>query len=329
MVFEEGVQTVHPSSFLKLVEIQTKVASLIPFLLGTFYSLYRFNAFNLKNFLFMFVSLLFIDMATTAINNYQDYKRAIKKFGFGYESHNAIVRDNLNESMVLIIIFILLAMAAIFGILLFINTNIVVLILGALSFITGILYSFGPVPISRTAFGELFSGGFMGFVIPFLATYIHVFNLNLVNIVFQSGILVLKVNMIEMFYIFLISVPTIVGIANIMLANNICDMEDDIENKRYTFPIYVGKDKALKIFKILYYIGYIALLILIIFKVVPLVSVITFGTFVLINKHIKIFYGKQNKKDTFVLAVKNFVLMNVVFVTSIALAVIVRYKLNV
>ena len=36
-------------SFLKLVEIQTKVASVIPYLLGTFYVLYRYENFNLKN----------------------------------------------------------------------------------------------------------------------------------------------------------------------------------------------------------------------------------------------------------------------------------------
>ena len=62
-------------SFLKLVEIQTKVASMIPFILGTVYSLYRFGKFNGMNFLLMFISLLTVDMATTAVNNYMDYKK--------------------------------------------------------------------------------------------------------------------------------------------------------------------------------------------------------------------------------------------------------------
>ena len=31
------------------------------------------------------------------------------------------------------------------------------------------------------------------------------------------------------------------------------DIEEDIENKRYTLPIYIGKDRGLKIFKISYY----------------------------------------------------------------------------
>ncbi len=36
-------------SFLKLVEIQTKVASIIPYLVGTVFALYKFDNFNMKN----------------------------------------------------------------------------------------------------------------------------------------------------------------------------------------------------------------------------------------------------------------------------------------
>jgi 1,4-dihydroxy-2-naphthoate polyprenyltransferase len=313
------------ASFLKLVEIQTKVASVFPFLLGTFYALYRFDNFKIKNFLLMFVSLLCIDMATTAINNYIDYKKANKKYGFGYESHNAIVRDNLKESTVLATIFSLLAVAITFGILLFLNTNIVVLILGAISFIIGVLYSFGPIPISRTPFGEIFSGGAMGFIIPFIAAYIHIFDQNIINVGLQSGMLSLNVNLPEIAYIFLLSLPPVVSIANIMLANNICDIEDDIENRRYTLPIYIGKKNALKVFAALYYIGYGALVLLLILGVAPLVSVITFGTIILVNKHIKVFNEKQSKEETFVVAVKNSVVINVALAFTIGVAVIIKY----
>lgn len=306
-------------SFLKLVEIQTKVASVIPFLLGSFYALFRFKTFNIKNFLIMFTSLLCIDMATTAINNYMDFKNANRKYGYGYEKHNAIVRDNIRESKVIAVIFTLETIAIIFGILLFLNTNWIVLILGAISFAIGVLYSFGPVPISRTPFGEIFSGLTMGFIITFLAVYIHVFDKNIINIFIQNGMLNLEINIIEIVYIFLVSMPSIVGIANIMLANNICDIEDDIENKRYTLPIYIGKNNALRVFKALYYLGFLALIILLIMRAVPLVSVITLGTILIVNKNINIFYEKQTKKDTFVVGVKNFVTMNVTLTVTIAI----------
>lgn len=314
-------------SFLKLVEIQTKVASVIPFLLGTLYALYRFDTFNFKNFLLMLVSLLCIDMATTAINNYQDFKRANKKYGYGYETHNAIVKYNLKESTVVATIITLLTIATVFGVLLFLNTNFIILLLGAISFAIGVLYSFGPVPISRTPFGEIFSGGFMGFIIPFIALYIHVFDQNLLTIFLQDGVVNLGINLMEIIYIFLMSLPVATGISNIMLANNICDIEDDIENKRYTLPIYIGKEKALGLFKVLYYLGYVSLIILLILRVAPLVSILVLFTFVLVNKHIELFYKEQTKKNTFIFAVKNFVIMNAALVLTIGIAVIIKYAI--
>ncbi|WP_202707099.1 1,4-dihydroxy-2-naphthoate polyprenyltransferase [Sporosalibacterium faouarense] len=310
-------------SFLKLVEIQTKVASLIPFLLGTFYAIYRFDTFNLKNFIYMFISLLFVDMTTTAINNYQDFRRANKKHGYGYETHNAIVKFNLKESTVVAIIFIILIIAITFGILLFLNTNIIILILGAISFTIGVLYSFGPIPISRTPFGEIFSGLFMGFIITFISIYIHVFDQNLVSIILHTGLLNMQINYLEIIYIFLLSIPCVTGIANIMLANNICDIEDDIANKRYTLPIYIGKKNSLKVYRFLYYIGYVSLTLLVIVRVLPLLALVALLTLFIVKKHINIFCENQSKKDTFILSIKNFVIINVTQVIIIAISVII------
>ena len=72
-------------SFLKLVEIQTKVASVIPYIVGTAFALYKFDNFNTKNAILLFLSMIIFDMTVTAINNYVDYIKAIKKEGFGYE----------------------------------------------------------------------------------------------------------------------------------------------------------------------------------------------------------------------------------------------------
>lgn len=310
------------NSFLKLVEIQTKVASVIPFLLGTAYSLYRFNQFNLKNFLFMFLSLVTFDMATTAINNYFDYKKANKTKGYGYESHNAIVRDNLKESTVLITIFSLVAIACTAGFILFINTDIIVLLLGMLSFLVGILYTFGPVPISRMPLGEIFSGFFMGFVIMFISTYIHVYDENMINIIYEYSSLIIRINIKEVIFIFLVSLPAVVGISNIMLANNICDVEDDMENKRYTLPIYIGRDRALRLFRVLYYIAYIDIIILLILRIYPIFSLFMLFTIIPVHKNIKKFMQKQTKKDTFVTAVQNFVLMNIAYTLVIGISIL-------
>lgn len=312
------------TSFLKLVEIQTKVASAIPFILGTVYALYRFEQFNLNNFILMFISLIAFDMTTTAINNYYDYKRAVRKHGYGYESHNAIVRYKLNENTVVLTIILLFLIAVVTGLLLFLNTSVVVLLIGMLSFLVGILYSYGPVPISGTPLGEIFSGLFMGFVIVFLSVYIHVEGLTIIKIKLSHVILSVQMNIKEILLIFLISLPAVMGISNIMLANNICDVEEDRENNRFTLPIYVGKETALKAFKLSYYLVYLDMVLLLLMKVVPIVSIFSLFTLIPVYKNIRTFHQKQSKAETFVLAVKNFVLINTAHITMLGLSIIMR-----
>jgi len=170
-------------NFLKLVEIQTKLASIIPFLLGTLFSIYRYKDFNPINFIIMFISLLAFDMATTAINNYYDYKKAIDCHKNDYKKKSNIIGSaNLNLFHVKGIIVLLITIAVIFGVILTINTNVVVLLIGILSFTVGVLYTFGPIPLSRMPLGEIFSGFFMGFIIMFLAIYIHIFDENIVKL---------------------------------------------------------------------------------------------------------------------------------------------------
>jgi 1,4-dihydroxy-2-naphthoate octaprenyltransferase len=272
----------------------------------------------------MLVSLLSFDMTTTALNNYIDYKKAIKKHGFGYESHNAIVRYGLKEGTVVAVIVTMISIAVVAGIMLYINTGFVVLILGAISFGIGILYSFGPIPISRTPFGEFFSGFTMGFVITFLAAYIHLKDFKFITFFFQDGMLNVGLNLQELLQIMLISVLPICGIANIMLANNICDIEDDIANRRYTLPVYVGRENALQLFKFIYYIGYLAVGISLLLGIVPLLSALVFLTLIIVNKNIKEFNKLQTKEKTFSLSVKNFIIINVAFVFTIALGIIFK-----
>ncbi|MFL0248453.1 1,4-dihydroxy-2-naphthoate polyprenyltransferase [Candidatus Clostridium stratigraminis] len=312
-------------SFLKYVEIQTKVASVTPFILGTLYAFYRFNSFKVLTFIIMFISLISFDMATTAINNYIDFKKANKKEGYGYEEHNALGKDGIKESTAVAIIMILLTIAIFFGIILTLKTNAVVLLIGILSFFIGIFYTFGPVPISRMPLGEAFSGFFMGFIILFLAAYIQVFDKSIVSIAYTNNILSFSLNIIETLLIFIVSIPTIGGIANIMLANNICDVEDDIANKRFTLPYYIGRKNSLNLFAFLYYIGFGAIIIGVILKALPAASLLVFITLIPVYKNIKTFTKNPKKSETFVLAVKNLLIINLSHI--FILTVTIMYKI--
>jgi len=296
-------------NFLLFVEIRTKLASVIPFLLGTCYALYRYERFSPMNMLIMFVSLLTFDMATTAINNYLDFKKATK-LKHALADNPAVIVGNIAERSARLIIFSLLAVAVVAGFALIYYTDIVVLFIGAVSFLVGVFYTFGPVPLSRMPLGEIFSGFFMGFVIFFLAIYIHIFDQGILTILLEGSSLIITVNVVEVFYIFLLSIPIMSGIANIMLANNICDLDEDIINRRFTLPYYFGHDNSLLLFKTLYYISYFDILLLVLLGLSPKLISLCLLTVIPVQKNIRLFTDNPVKNTTFMLSVQNFFMIN-------------------
>ncbi|KYZ78006.1 1,4-dihydroxy-2-naphthoate prenyltransferase [Anaerosporomusa subterranea] len=312
-------------SFFDFVEIRTKLASVTPFLIGTLYALYKYDSFKFENAIIMFISLFAFDMATTGINNYLDYKKAHSRKGYNYEKHNAVVNHDIKESTALAVIVMLLTTATALGVFLTLKTDIVVLVIGVLSFTTGILYTFGPVPISRMPLGEVFSGFFMGFIIIFLAVYIHIFDQGIALLSYSGTMLTIHLNLIEVLSLFLFSIPAIAGIGNIMLANNICDLDEDILNKRYTLPHYIGKEKALKLFKASYDIGYFSIIIAVVLNVAPTIILLAILTKIVLDKNIKRFAHNPSKREPFVLAVKNFIVVNGAVALLLGIAVVEKY----
>ena len=309
-------------AFLKLVEIRTKVASVIPFLTTLVYVLYSTKHLNAINMIVMFVSMVLFDMSVTALNNYYDYKRAEKKHGYNYEVHNSIVQYQLKTSTVKAMIIAMIALSAALGLLLVYLTNIITLLLGAACFAIGIAYSYGPMPISRTPFGEVFSGVTMGLGIPFITYYINVFDANVLNISLVSRNFVLSFDLYQIAGIVLVSLPAVFGIANIMLGNNICDIEDDLPNKRYTLPVVIGKERSITLLKILYALAYLSIIAAVALRMLPLYSLLTLATILPLRKNVKRFAENPTKKDTFGLIVASFVLLCVSLAITIALGVL-------
>ena len=313
------------SSFFKLVEIRTKVASVLPFIFGSLYTLYTFDTFSPYNALIMFCSMLLFDMTTTAINNYIDYKKAILKQGYGFEVHNAMVHYQLNPTLVKIIIFIMLAISTALGLYLVYLTNIVVLFLGMFCFAIGVLYTYGPIPISRTPFGEIFSGVVMGLVLTFISIYIHIFDSNFLLFQLNVDTMLLRLDLKELIKIVCTCMPFVFTIANIMLANNICDIKEDIANKRYTLPIYIGRKKALLLWNLNYYGAYLFILFSILKGYLPWISLACLITFIPVKHNIDYFNLKQSKAETFVYAIQNFLLISSSLIVSLIIGLFINY----
>ncbi|MFA5529022.1 MAG: UbiA family prenyltransferase, partial [Peptostreptococcales bacterium] len=237
--------------------------------------------------------------------------------------HNAIVAYDLTIKQVRLVITFLIILATIIGIILALRTDIVVLLLGILSFGAGILYSFGPVPISRTPLGEAFSGLFMGGLIFFITVYIQAYHLDIVVFSYIEGNLILNFSIKELIPIMIASFPMIAGIANIMLANNLCDLPEDIENKRYTLPYYIGEERGIKLFALLYYLSYVAIIIGVILKALPLICLLVLLTFPFLYKGIKRFKEVQKKESTFVIAVQNFTLFSISYAFTLVIGLLI------
>jgi 1,4-dihydroxy-2-naphthoate octaprenyltransferase len=269
----------------------------------------------------MFLSLICIDMATTAINNYMDYVKAVKREGYGFEEHNAIVRDRVEVEHVKMTIIALLGLGLIFGLVLVWLTDWIVLAIGVASACIGILYSYGPVPISRTPLGEIASGVFMGFLIPLLAFYIQYHSGALIAIHWRVDLVTIAFDYRLLLAVLFVSVPLAIGIGNIMLANNICDVEDDIANRRYTLVAYIGRDHALVLFQVLVAAAYFVLIASVALGLLPIFSILAIATVFVVYPLTRKFCSNPVKSQTFANAVKSFVLMAFSMVLSVLIGI--------
>ncbi|WP_444658038.1 UbiA family prenyltransferase [Caproiciproducens sp. R2] len=281
--------------FLNFVELRTKITSVFAFLMALAYLFYKKQPVNWTLTLLFFGSMLLFDFTATAINNYEGAKTAGELLPFRRPTAKATI-------------FLLLLVSTALGLTLAFLTDAVVLLVGGLCFLFGVLYSWGPVPLSRQPLGELFSGVFYGLFIPFLLLYINMPAGTFLTLAFDFQTVHLDLNFFPLFSLALFSVTPACATANIMLANNLCDLEKDIRAKRYTLPYYLG-EKALSVFAGLYSVSYVSVVGMVLLKILPSVCLLSLLTIVPIRNNVNRFKKKQQKGETFVLSVQNYIIL--------------------
>ncbi|HFI0402344.1 TPA: 1,4-dihydroxy-2-naphthoate polyprenyltransferase [Streptococcus suis] len=305
--------------FLEFVEMKTKVASVFPMTLGILWAIYRYQTFNWLNTLLFVLAVLSFDMCTTAINNSMDYHKA-KDETYRQES-NVIGKFSLDFRQMIGIVLALLIFSVIISLVLVWRTSWLLLPMGALCFLIGIFYTFGPIPLSRMPLGEVFSGVTMGFGIFFLAVFIQD-PAGLLTSQVSSQWMTLQFSWTKIIDIIFMSLPLVALIANIMLANNTCDLEEDIRNHRYTLVYYIGKKNALKLYFVLASLPWLLWIIYCLTGFLPIWALLGLIGVWPAYKSIETFLKKQVKRETFIEAVKSFVLYALQYVVILALALI-------
>lgn len=283
--------------FFDFVEIRTKITSVFAFIfmlvLGVIYG----AEFKPGLLLCYFFSMFLFDLCTTAINNLIGYKQGTHKLGFSYQISVGII-------------IILLVLASASGLILAANTGLVVLLLGALCFLCGILYTLGPIPISALPFGEVLSGIFYGFLIPLIGLSFMLPDGYFLSLTFTDMRVYFMMDLGNILLLILFCVAPMFTTSNIMLANNTSDLEEDIQVGRHTLVYYIGKQKALILFLGSYLIIYLAYSILFFLQKINIFGLL----FIMISlypviKNTKVFLAKQKKQETFVVSVKNYVII--------------------
>lgn len=292
--------------FLKFVEIQTKITSTFAFANTLMFMLFLKQPINVPLMVIFCIAAFIFDLATTAINNYIDSK--------DYPEMLPIKRDRA-----LFLIICMLAVSTVMGLYLAFKTGIVVLLLGALCFVLGIFYTFGPMPISRIPLGEVFSGIAYGMFIPFLMVYINNPD-SYIILDYKDGVLSVHFMLWSLISFLFFSLVNTFTTSNIMVANNTCDLEKDVAVNRHTLIFYIGQKNGVRVFATLYYLCYAAVIAMVALKILPIVALIFLLSFPLVVSNIRVFRKEQIKSKTFITAIKNFIIVNTSYFIALTLS---------
>jgi 1,4-dihydroxy-2-naphthoate octaprenyltransferase len=298
-------------AFFALTEIKTKVTSLLVFLLTMAYFLMRgWPVKPLATALF-FAAMISLDLAVSALNHYMDSKVDGSRLP-------------LSRPLALALILGLLILSAALGLALLVLTDPLILIPGGLAFLVGIAYSAGPLPLSRTALGELLSGLFYGFLIPALLFYINLAPESFIAWQRQGVHMSLTLHLPNLLALFLFSIAPVTATSAIMLANNICDLEADRLTGRRTLPHWLGIKRSLWLFALLAYLPLASLILMVLLGQLSPLALLALILLLPATFWVKSFWSRQDKRDTFPLSLKLY-LLNIGGLTGVYLTL---YFLN-
>ena len=281
---------------LKFIEIKTKLTSILVFAYCLAFAYQIELKVNGLPTLSFFLGTLLIDLATTSINNYQGYKR---------ENEVLSVQPKNGRR----IIGVLLLSAVSCGLLLvYLTADPLILISGAFCFLIGLTYTTGPLPISHTPFGEAFSGILYGFFIPLIFALINLPSGQLMALSLSDERLSISIEWRMFLALLALAAMPVALVANVMLANNYCDVKKDEAVGRFTLPHYLGK-KALSLYAFLNLFHYPLIVILVFLKVLLPWQLLVLLTAPVIYKNTRRFLARQDKATTFGLALQNLLLV--------------------
>lgn len=235
-----------PKLAWQLAAPHTWVAAYVGVLLSGVYTIAAYSGHvNLVLLGLLLLICVFMQSSVNVFNDYFDYTKGTDSLENSSEDafDAVLVYNNLNPKSVLALAIGYLVCAGIIGVYIVYSCGWIPLLIGLIGAIVVVIYSGGKTPISYLPIGEFISGIVMGSLIPLACTYV------------LSGVLD--------FFVLVLSIPLAVGIGMILATNNTCDIEKDIDAKRKTLAVVLGRTEATNVYRLVMVLWIILTIILV------------------------------------------------------------------
>lgn len=232
-------------SWFHLTRPLTFTGTVSPVIVGTLFAASQ-GQIRFDIFMAMLTAALLIQAATNMFNDYFD-------FSHGQDKEKWILAENVEyihgpaHHLIPFVAGTLLAVAAIIGFWLALETSLWIILIGVLGILAGYAYSAGQHSFSSIGLGETVAAIFLGFVPATLAYFVQGYSLNV--------------------QVFFLALPFAILISTMILTNNLRDFEKD-RGFRKTVAMIIGKLMSIRLLTVLLSLTYLLVIGLIFFQVV-------------------------------------------------------------
>ncbi len=295
-----------PKLAWQLAAPHTWVAAYVGVLLSGVYTIAAYSGHvNLVLLGLLLLICVFMQSSVNVFNDYFDYTKGTDSLENSSEDafDAVLVYNNLNPKSVLALAIGYLVCAGIIGVYIVYSCGWIPLLIGLIGAMVVVIYSGGKTPISYLPIGEFISGIVMGSLIPLACTYV------------LSGVLD--------FFVLVLSIPLAVGIGMILATNNTCDIEKDIDAKRKTLAVVLGRTEATNVYRLVIMLWIILTIILVgilYTKGLPIMAFMLIGIFPVARALFKNPLIQQSREA----AMSQIVMLNVIISAFYCLAILVN-----
>ena len=224
----KGYKRLTPRAIIELAAPPTWSASVMPVLLAAALTIAQTGALPIPLFFSLLATSVCMQCAVNTLNDYADFMAGVdRRENCGDPTDASIVYHDYEPVLAFVagMGFILLGLLC--GLYAILSVGPELLVFGGIGAAVVFAYSYGPLPLCYTPVGEALSGVVMGGIVPVACVYAMTGSLSPLAA--------------------LCSIPLIVTIGLVMLANNGSDIEKDLGSRRMTLPARIGRPAAIRL----------------------------------------------------------------------------------